>query len=284
MTASVSLMIIWSETEEVPCASFCCLFVVWADRSKPLADGWAIAEASNFKYRSPLLKGLSEYQLENSGLAMAAVHLLREKGFKLSDEAILKGFENTKWPGRVQWVRVPQLGNYSILVDGAHNTGGAAQLRKYIDHHRHTHSAIRKVIFLFGASASKDVKGILRLLLRPGDELFALPFSTPERMPWIHCYKVTDIANIVASLVPSVSCLTFDSLESAFAHLNEHRLQGGKDGQSLQQNHINVKFSPNELLIVLCGSLYLLADFYRSLGDSARPYLWEDFDPMFRQL
>jgi folylpolyglutamate synthase/dihydropteroate synthase len=99
MTASVSLMIIWSETEEVPCASFCCLFVVWADRSKPLADGWAIAEASNFKYRSPLLKGLSEYQLENSGLAMAAVHLLREKGFKLSDEAILKGFENTKWPG-----------------------------------------------------------------------------------------------------------------------------------------------------------------------------------------
>jgi folylpolyglutamate synthase/dihydropteroate synthase len=45
------------------------------------------------------LKGFSEYQLENSGLAMEALNILREKGLKLSDEAILKGFENTKWPG-----------------------------------------------------------------------------------------------------------------------------------------------------------------------------------------
>jgi folylpolyglutamate synthase/dihydropteroate synthase len=72
---------------------------VWAERSKPLVDEWAIAEPSKFKYRSPLLKGLSEYQLENSGLAMTALLILREKGIKLSDEAILKGFENTKWPG-----------------------------------------------------------------------------------------------------------------------------------------------------------------------------------------
>jgi folylpolyglutamate synthase/dihydropteroate synthase len=30
---------------------------------------------------------------------MTALHILREKGLKLSDEAILKGFENAKWPG-----------------------------------------------------------------------------------------------------------------------------------------------------------------------------------------
>jgi folylpolyglutamate synthase/dihydropteroate synthase len=172
-------------------------------------------------------------------------------------------------------VNVPQLKNYSILVDGAHNTGGAAQLRKYIDNFLNAHWSVQKVIFLFGASASKDLRGILRLLLQPDDELFALPFSTPERMPWVHSYKTSDIVATVKSLFPHFSCLEFDSFKSVFAFIAERFLQLNAPVPNSQ----TVNPLPN-VLIVLCGSLYLLADFYRYLGDDAKPYLWEEFGPV----
>jgi folylpolyglutamate synthase/dihydropteroate synthase len=178
----------------------------------------------------------------------------------------------------VQWVPVPQLKNHSILVDGAHNTGGAQQLRKFIDRHLSAHASIHKVIFLFGASSSKDLRGILRLLLRDGDEVLALPFTTPERMPWVHCYRVSDIVALIGSLNPQVSCLGFDSFDSAFTYLNS-RIRFSEEGQ---KEETECKLNAHEILIVLCGSLYLLADFYRSLGAAAKPYLWEDYDSGLR--
>ena len=68
-----------------------------------------------YHLRIPLLGG---YQLENASTALAAVEALREKGHKVSDNSIYKGFKEVKWPGRLEVVK--HNGN-TIVVDGAHN-------------------------------------------------------------------------------------------------------------------------------------------------------------------
>ncbi len=65
---------------------------------------------------------LGDFQVENLGLAVAALMELRATGWKLPDEAIASGIQAARWPGRLQVVRQHPL----VLVDGAHN-GPAAQ-------------------------------------------------------------------------------------------------------------------------------------------------------------
>ena len=65
---------------------------------------------------------LGSYQVENVGLAVAALTELRLQGFVIPDEAIRSGIASTRWPARLQVVRDRPL----VLVDGAHN-GPAAQ-------------------------------------------------------------------------------------------------------------------------------------------------------------
>jgi dihydrofolate synthase/folylpolyglutamate synthase len=64
--------------------------------------------------RTPLL---GAFQVENVGMAVAALAALRDAGIRVPDEAIAKGVAATEWPGRLQVVRVRP----TVIVDGAHN-------------------------------------------------------------------------------------------------------------------------------------------------------------------
>jgi dihydrofolate synthase/folylpolyglutamate synthase len=64
--------------------------------------------------RTPLLGG---FQVENVGVAVAALAAAREVGIRVPDDAIAKGIAATAWPGRLQIVRE----HPTVLVDGAHN-------------------------------------------------------------------------------------------------------------------------------------------------------------------
>jgi len=68
----------------------------------------------SFEVRTPLI---GSFQVENVGLAVAALVELRQVGFDVSDNAIAAGIQETEWPGRLQVVRVRPV----VLVDGAHN-------------------------------------------------------------------------------------------------------------------------------------------------------------------
>jgi len=61
---------------------------------------------------------LGDFQVENVGLAVAALTELRAKGIEMPDRAIVEGVRAARWPGRLQVVRERPW----VVVDGAHNS------------------------------------------------------------------------------------------------------------------------------------------------------------------
>ncbi|OGS50390.1 MAG: hypothetical protein A3K65_00845, partial [Euryarchaeota archaeon RBG_16_68_12] len=73
---------------------------------------------------------LGSYQPENAAIGYAAVRDASKMGLTISDAAIVAGFKDTVWPGRLQIVRTGP----AVVVDGTHNAPGvpalAASLRE----------------------------------------------------------------------------------------------------------------------------------------------------------
>ena len=61
---------------------------------------------------------LGDYQLENIATAVAAIDVLRDRGFDVTDDAIVAGVKDVSWPGRFQ---VFERDGKTLVVDGAHN-------------------------------------------------------------------------------------------------------------------------------------------------------------------
>src|SRR5256885_1224081 len=69
------------------------------------------------------------HQIVNVSMAIALADALRERGFEITREAIIRGVETVTHPGRLElWEGQPQ-----ILFDGAHNPAAARALRDYLD-------------------------------------------------------------------------------------------------------------------------------------------------------
>ncbi|MBP1626770.1 MAG: bifunctional folylpolyglutamate synthase/dihydrofolate synthase [Holophagaceae bacterium] len=94
------------------------------------------------------------HQLSNLGTALCALDQLRQLGFQLPEEALWRGIETTRWPGRF-W-QVPGLDR--VWMDGAHNPDGAAVLA------RHARSCGVKPHLYFGSMGDKDLEGVAREL------------------------------------------------------------------------------------------------------------------------
>lgn len=69
------------------------------------------------------------HQRGNAALALAVIALLRRKGMTIGEEAIVAGLAQARWPGRLEWWR----NRRAVLLDGAHNAGGAAALASYLE-------------------------------------------------------------------------------------------------------------------------------------------------------
>ena len=99
---------------------------------------------------------LGDHQRDNATVAVAALQLLGERGFTVSEDAIRCGLAEVEWPGRVQQLRESPI----VVVDAAHNTDSAERLLETVrDSFRY-----KSMILVFGASADKDVRGMARIL------------------------------------------------------------------------------------------------------------------------
>ncbi len=132
------------------------------------------------KIEIPLL-GL--HQVENAACAFAALQVVREQGYAVSDEAICAGFGRVVWPGRFELLRVDP----PVIVDSAHNRDSARRLRQAIDDYLPN----RPVVLVFGASEDKDVRGILGELTPRVRQIVATQSEHPRAMA---ADKIVDIA------------------------------------------------------------------------------------------
>jgi len=104
-------------------------------------------------YGKIMLPLAGAYQPYNATLAITALELLRNKGYKISDANIIKGMESVKWPGRFEI-----LGrNPTFILDGSHNPQGMEATAESL----RSHFADKKIIFVVGVMADKDIDAMM---------------------------------------------------------------------------------------------------------------------------
>ena len=106
------------------------------------------------------------HQVLNALTALHIAETLAEAGFGITPAAIEQGLQQTDWPGRLEWIRLPQ-GSAPLLLDGAHNPAGARVVRKFLE----DFCAHRSVTIVFGAMSDKPF-GEMEEILFPAAQRF----------------------------------------------------------------------------------------------------------------
>ena len=180
-----------------------------------------VASYRDEEYQLPFL---GAHQLKNAAAAFAALELLKEKGYRISREAMQAGVAKAYIPARME-----VLGrNPLVILDGAHNPGAArvlAQaLEKYLPH--------RKIIGVMGMLKDKDSRSSLRSLASLFQALITASPKNPRALP---AAELADRAREYCSQV-----FAEEDLSKAICLA---RKLAGEDGA-----------------IVICGSLYLAGE------------------------
>jgi dihydrofolate synthase/folylpolyglutamate synthase len=128
-----------------------------ADMEGQAFTAWRITDGGSEldgEYWMPLL---GRHQLENGTSAIAALDVLHQRGFHIPVEAVHAGLRDVHWPGRLEILsREP-----SLVVDCAHNPYSAQVLRRALEEW----FPGQRWVLIFGASADKDIAGMLKALL-----------------------------------------------------------------------------------------------------------------------
>jgi dihydrofolate synthase / folylpolyglutamate synthase len=133
-----------------------------AERTRVTLEGqqFSVAwlEGGGSGYEALHLSMLGRHQVENSLVAIAALHELREQGVPWEEAAIREGLAAVEWPARVEVLQRKPL----VVADGAHTPESATALV----------SALREACpggwargtLVIGISSDKNISGILPAL------------------------------------------------------------------------------------------------------------------------
>lgn len=205
----------WRSTKEVP----------W------VGHGWSLAGGSlTFPGLGLVNIGLlGGHQLQNAATALVAIMELRKLGLEIPPEAIRRGFQEVRWPGRMEVASH----NPFILFDGAHNQEGIEALAQSLQQLQGELGG-EKFTFLFGMLHNKSLSLLDPLL--PLARRFVFARADSGRLPAMEPRVMADYAEQAG--VAAAAC---EELPEAVAEA--------------------VKTPP----LCICGSLYLVGSVKRVL-------------------
>ena len=112
--------------------------------------------------------------MNNAAVVLETVAALRERGWNISDGAVRQGLAATRWPARFEVLRR----NPVFIVDGGHNPHGikatAESLSRLFPG--------KKITFVTGVMADKDVESILGLIVPLAEQFFTVRPDNPRAM------------------------------------------------------------------------------------------------------
>lgn len=164
------------------------------------------------------------HQTRNAGLALAAAEVLIEAGFPIREKHIRRGLAETRWPGRLELIEA----GVRILLDGAHNPGATAILRKELE----SGYPRRRLLLILGIMADKEIPAMMKDLVPPADLLF-LTRAQNERAASLELLEAESSSY-------EKNCRKFGTVGKA---LDEALREAGKDD-----------------LILVAGSLYVVGE------------------------
>ena len=117
---------------------------------------------------------LGSYQPRNAALAVTAVKLLRERGLKISEDALRVGLASARWQARFEIISRDPL----TIFDGAHNPQGirsaVESIKRYFGE--------KRVYLLTGVLRDKDYTAIAKDLSTVASRAFTLTPDSPRAL------------------------------------------------------------------------------------------------------
>ncbi|KAF9519349.1 hypothetical protein BS47DRAFT_1288438, partial [Hydnum rufescens UP504] len=221
------------------------------------------------------LRLAGEHQLSNAGLAYTVLATLRASKPSLfghlTDQHVVDGFSNARWPGRLSWITVSlplsRFREYpvdceavspsqrlSLLVDGAHNAGSAQALSAYLSTLPMFNEPPRTFILALSFSPPKRPVDVLGELLRPRDRVALVQFGPVEGMPWVSNVPHDEMKRVARNLI-GPSGEIWEAPDADVSAMEQSRVLH----DALQWARSKGSFG------ILAGSLYLVSDLYRLL-------------------
>jgi dihydrofolate synthase/folylpolyglutamate synthase len=178
------------------------------------ADGWTLPDLR--------IALLGDHQLVNTTVAVAVLDELRGQGVRITEQTLRVGLAEARWPGRFELLNQQP----ALILDCAHNEDSMHWLRKTLADFLPS-AASHRLALVFGASADKDISGMLKMLLLadPGPTLSAEPmgsYTPPVRVIATRSghprqAAPNQLAATVKEVAPTCAIAVTDSLDAALA-------------------------------------------------------------------
>ena len=135
-----------------------CLSMAYAHRT-PMSQVESGVPMRQFSYRGReyATRLLGSYQPSNAAMAIEIAGALRERGWEIPDEAIVRGIAEPRGPARFEVLDQP-AGMPTVVIDGGHNPQGAGVLADSL----WDVFPDKRPVFLVGILADKDYRSMLR--------------------------------------------------------------------------------------------------------------------------
>lgn len=172
------------------------------------------------------LRLVGRHQADNAATAYAALLVLREKGWKISDQAIADGFSRATIAGRQEVVQTDPL----LMIDGAHNVDGVTALCATMD----DLLPAGGISLVLGMVADKQYEACVRMLVRRADSVYAVQPDNPRAL------SSRELTTMIRAFSPYCNVIDCGDVPSALKRA--------------------LRYADETDTIVVCGSLYVAGE------------------------
>lgn len=200
-----------------------------------------IYHAADSQTDLPLPALLGEHQIMNACTAVAASSILIDRyKFDIYHEDITEGMLNVKWPARLERIvneniyRFTGLSyDWEIYLDGAHNADGARVLADWLRSGNNDRTFV-----IVGLTKGKNAQDFLKYFIGLTAKVVCICVRSET-----NAYKVDELCQVSRDI--GLDAVGADSLSDAL-----HYIAG--------------RYEDKPGRIIVCGSLYLAGDFYKT--------------------
>ena len=181
-------------------------------------------------YSDVALNLWGKHQWTNAALAIEIAEMLRDFGYKFTNENIREGLNTTKYLGRLTF-------SDRFLFDGAHNIAGANALREYLDEF-----IKQPITLIFGAMRAKDLSAVAEILFTKADTLILTKPDNPRSM------ETSELLKFVPKDFERENIIVTENVEEALKIAPRYAMKG---------------------IICVTGSLYLVGEAQKILKNKS---------------